>query len=116
MFIAYLFKSMDVLDRIKATLADYPIVLFMKGTPSFPMCAYSGRAVKALSEVGADYHAVNILEDPELRASLPHYANWPMFPQLFIQGELIGGCDIIEDLLASGELARIATELKGAGA
>lgn len=107
---------MDVLDRIKATLASYPIVLYMKGTPSYPMCAYSSRAVQALSEVEAEYHAVNILEDPEVRASLPHYANWPSFPQLFIHGELIGGCDIIEDLKASGELARIASELKGAGA
>ncbi len=107
---------MDVLDRIKATLDAHSIVLFMKGTPTFPMCEYSSRAVAALKSAGARYHAVNILADPEIRASMKAYANWPTFPQLFIQGELIGGCDIIEELLAAGELARIAAELHEAGA
>jgi monothiol glutaredoxin len=102
---------MDVNERIKAVLAGHPVVLFMKGTPQFPMCGFSSRAVRALEEAGAQFHAVNVLADPEVRAALPHYANWPTFPQLFIQGELIGGCDIIEDLKASGELARMACEV-----
>jgi monothiol glutaredoxin len=87
----------------------------MKGTPQFPMCGFSSRAVEALKEAGAQFHAVNVLADPEVRAALPHYANWPTFPQLFIQGELIGGCDIVEDLNAAGELARMAADVAGAG-
>ncbi|GAB2574402.1 Grx4 family monothiol glutaredoxin [Dyella jejuensis] len=102
---------MDVNERIKAVLAEHPIVLFMKGTPQFPMCGFSSRAVQALEESNAMFHAVNVLADPEVRAALPHYANWPTFPQLFIQGELIGGCDIAEDLKAAGELARMAHDV-----
>jgi len=105
---------MDVNERIKATLAGHPVVLFMKGTPEFPMCGFSSRAATALKDAGATFHAVNVLADPEVRAALPHYANWPTFPQLFIQGELIGGCDIVEDLKASGELARMAREVNAA--
>ncbi len=107
-------KAMDVNERIKAVLAEHAIVLFMKGTPQFPMCGFSSRAAQALAGAGAEFHAVNVLADPEVRAALPHYANWPTFPQLFIQGELIGGCDIIEDLKASGELARMAADVAGA--
>ncbi|HEV2539638.1 MAG TPA: Grx4 family monothiol glutaredoxin [Frateuria sp.] len=105
---------MDVNERIKAVLAEYPMVLFMKGTPQFPMCGFSSRAARALEEAGAAFHAVNVQADPEVRAALPHFANWPTFPQLFIQGELIGGCDIVEDLKASGELARMAADVSGA--
>lgn len=102
---------MDVNERIRAVLAEHAIVLFMKGTPQFPMCGFSSRAVQALRDAGATFHAVNVLADPQLRAGLPHYANWPTFPQLFIQGELIGGCDIIEDLKSSGQLARMAADV-----
>jgi monothiol glutaredoxin len=105
---------MDVNERIKAVLSEHPIVLFMKGTPQFPMCGFSSRAAQALREAGADFYAVNVLADPEVRAALPHYANWPTFPQLFIQGELIGGCDIVEDLKVSGELARMVLDVDGA--
>ena len=104
---------MDINERIRAILAEHPIVLFMKGTPQFPMCGFSSRAAKALTDAGADFHAVNILADPQLRSGLPHFANWPTFPQLFIQGELIGGCDIVEDLNAAGELARMASDVAG---
>lgn len=102
---------MDVLERIKATVAGHPIVLFMKGTPDYPMCGFSGRAVRALQSAGARFQVVNVLEDPALRASLPQYGNWPTFPQLYVQGELIGGCDIIEDLKASGQLDRMVADL-----
>jgi monothiol glutaredoxin len=102
---------MDVNERIKAVLAEHPIVLFMKGTPQFPMCGFSSRASQALNSVGASFHPVNVLADPEIRAGLPHYANWPTFPQLFIQGELIGGCDVIEDLKSSGQLARMVADV-----
>jgi monothiol glutaredoxin len=106
---------MDINERIRAVLAGHPIVLFMKGTPQFPMCGFSSRAAQALKDAGAAFHAVNVLADPEVRAALPHYANWPTFPQLFIQGELIGGCDIVEDLRASGELARMVHDVSEAG-
>ena len=101
---------MDVLDRIRKTVSDNPVVLYMKGTPQFPMCGFSSRAAQALKTVGAQFASVNVLEDPEIRANLPRYSNWPTFPQLFINGELIGGCDILLELQESGELARMVKE------
>jgi monothiol glutaredoxin len=101
---------MDVMNRIKSTIEDHPIVLFMKGTPQFPMCGFSSRAVQALNASGANFHHVNVLEDPEVRANLPRYANWPTFPQLYINGELIGGCDITLELFQQGELQRMVAE------
>ena len=102
---------MSVMDRIKQDVEGHPIVLFMKGTPQFPMCGFSSRAVQALKAAGAkDLFTVNVLEDPEVRANLPRFSNWPTFPQLFINGELIGGCDIVTELQESGELTRIVSE------
>ena len=102
---------MSVMDRIKAEVEGHPIVLFMKGTPQFPMCGFSSRSVQALKAAGArELYTVNVLEDPEIRANLPRYSNWPTFPQLFIHGELIGGCDITLELHESGELQRIVAE------
>lgn len=101
---------MDVMQRIAKIVEEHPIVLFMKGTPQFPMCGFSARTVQALKNVGARFHSVNVLEDPEVRANLPQFANWKTFPQLYIHGELIGGCDITVDLEASGELQRMVTE------
>ena len=103
---------MDTLERIKQTVHDHAIVLFMKGTPQFPMCGFSSRASQALKACGADFATVNVLEDPEVRANLPRYSNWPTFPQLFINGELIGGCDIMLELHESGELARMVKEAR----
>lgn len=102
---------MPVMERIQAEVDGHPIVLFMKGTPQFPMCGFSSRAVQALREAGAEQlHVINVLEEPEIRANLPRFSNWPTFPQLFINGELIGGCDITLELHESGELQRIVTE------
>ena len=102
---------MSVMERIQAEVEGHPIVLFMKGTPRFPMCGFSSRTVQALKAAGAEQlHTVNVLEEPELRANLPAYSNWPTFPQLFIHGELSGGCDITLELFESGELARIVAE------
>ena len=101
---------MDVLDRIRKTVSDNSVVLYMKGTPQFPMCGFSSRAAQALKTVGAQFASVNVLEDPEVRANLPRYSNWPTFPQLFINGELIGGCDILLELQDSGELAQMVKE------
>jgi monothiol glutaredoxin len=103
---------MDTFDRIKQTVHDHSIVLFMKGTPQFPMCGFSSRASQVLKAVGADYASVNVLEDPEMRANLPRFSNWPTFPQLFINGALIGGCDITLELYESGELERMVKEAR----
>ncbi len=102
---------MPVLERIQSEIETHPIVLFMKGTPQFPMCGFSSRTSQALKTAGAvNYHTINVLEDPEVRANLPRFSNWPTFPQLFINGELIGGCDIAIELFESGELARMIAE------
>jgi monothiol glutaredoxin len=102
---------MAVMERIQAEVESHPIVLFMKGTPAYPMCGYSARAVQALQAAGMeDVHTLNVLEEPEIRANLPRYSNWPTFPQLFLHGELIGGCDIVLELLEAGELQRMVSE------
>ena len=102
---------MAVMERIQAEVESHPIVLFMKGTPAYPMCGFSARALQALQAAGAgQLHTVNVLEEPEVRANLPRYSNWPTFPQLFLHGELIGGCDITLELLESGELQRMVSE------
>ncbi|MEZ5463654.1 MAG: Grx4 family monothiol glutaredoxin [Lysobacteraceae bacterium] len=98
---------MTAMERIQAEISAHPVILFMKGTPQFPMCGFSSRAAAALKDCGARFHAVNVLEDPEIRANLPRYSNWPTFPQLFVNGELIGGCDIVVELHDKGDLARI---------
>lgn len=108
---------MAIIERLQAEVEGHPIVLFMKGTPQFPMCGFSSRTVQALKAAGADpakLHTVNVLEEPEVRANLPRYSNWPTFPQLFIGGELIGGCDITMELFESGELARMVSETQQA--
>ena len=103
-------SDVDIIEQIRSTVETHPIVLFMKGTPQFPMCGFSSRTSAALREVGAQYHSVNILENPEIRANLPRFSNWPTFPQLFINGELIGGCDITMELYEKGELAQMVSE------
>jgi monothiol glutaredoxin len=98
---------MDVIERIKAQISAQPVVLFMKGTPDFPQCGFSAQTVAALRAVGAPFHAVNIFEDPELRDAIKQYSNWPTFPQLYVNGELIGGCDIAMQMYQSGELKEL---------
>ena len=98
---------MDVTDRIKAQIGAQPVVLFMKGTPDFPQCGFSAQTVQALRQIGAPFHAVNIFEDPELRDALKRYSNWPTYPQLYVSGELIGGCDIALQMYRSGELKEV---------
>ena len=101
---------MNINERIQSLLDEHGIVLFMKGTPQFPMCGFSSRAAEALKACGANYHSVNVLADPEIRAHLPRFSDWPTFPQLFINGELIGGCDIMVELHQQGELQRMVAE------
>jgi len=94
----------DVTDRIRQQVEENPIVLYMKGTPQFPMCGFSSRTVEALKTTGAEFAYVNVLQDQEIRANLPRYSDWPTFPQLYVNGELVGGCDIVMELYQSGEL------------
>ena len=98
---------MEVVDRIKSQLATQPVVLFMKGTPDFPQCGFSAQTVAALRAVGAQFHAVNIFEDLELRDALKRYSNWPTYPQLYVNGELVGGCDIAMQMFHNGELKEL---------
>ncbi len=95
---------MTVEDRIRDNLAK-PIVLFLKGTPDFPQCGFSAQSVQILRSVGADFAHVNILEDPELREALKRQSNWPTYPQVYVNGELIGGADILLEMYRAGELA-----------
>jgi monothiol glutaredoxin len=101
---------MDVNERIKQQLAEHPVLLYMKGTPDFPQCGFSAQTVAALRSIGARFAHVNIFEEPEVREGLKLYSNWPTFPQLYVNGELIGGCDITLELLRSGELKGILEE------
>ncbi|HVV68260.1 MAG TPA: Grx4 family monothiol glutaredoxin [Gammaproteobacteria bacterium] len=105
---------MTVFDRIKQQLAQYPIVLYMKGTPIFPQCGFSSKASKLLQEClkatsasPDDVLYVNVLEDDEIREGIKQYANWPTIPQLYIKGELIGGSDILGELHSQGELMKL---------
>lgn len=95
---------MDTLENIKQQIADNQIILFMKGSPKFPQCGFSARAVQCLEACGADFAYVDVLANPDIRQTLPQYANWPTFPQLYINGELIGGSDIIAEMYEQGEL------------
>lgn len=99
--------------RIREYLDSAPAVLFMKGTPDFPQCGFSAQAVAALRGCQADFRHVNIFEEPELREALKAYSNWPTYPQLYVNGELVGGCDIVLGMYRSGELQTLLT---GAGA
>lgn len=92
------------LERIKRQISSNTVLLYMKGSPDFPMCGFSGRVIQILDALKTKYAYVNILENPDIRATLPVYAKWPTFPQLYIQGELIGGCDIVSELHQKGEL------------
>lgn len=98
---------MDVIERIKSQLSASPVVLYMKGTPDFPQCGFSAAAVRALSAAGATFSHINIFEDPEVREALKQYSNWPTYPQLYVNGELVGGSDIILEMYKSGELQKL---------
>ncbi|HEY9121339.1 MAG TPA: Grx4 family monothiol glutaredoxin [Marinobacter sp.] len=98
---------MDIMQVIKEQIEGNPVILYMKGTPQFPQCGFSARAVEVMTSVGKPFAYVNILEAPEIRASLPQYGNWPTFPQLWVKGELVGGSDILLEMHRSGQLASL---------
>ena len=96
-----------VRDAIQDAIRDHEVILFMKGTPEQPMCGFSARTAAALEALGAEYAAVDILPDPRIRQELSAISNWPTIPQLFVHGELVGGCDIVSEMYESGELATV---------
>jgi monothiol glutaredoxin len=98
---------MNVIEKIKDQIENNQVVLYMKGSPDFPQCGFSGQVVQILRACNAKFKHVNIFEDPELREALKEYSNWPTYPQLYIGGELVGGCDIVTDLHQKGELAKM---------
>src|SRR5437763_15033644 len=93
-------------DAIQRAIDDHEVILFMKGTPEAPACGFSARTVAALQAVGTPFAAVDILPDPRIREQLSAISNWPTIPQLFVNGELVGGCDIVTEMYESGELAQ----------
>jgi monothiol glutaredoxin len=100
---------MNVQDQIKQQVADNAIILFMKGTPQFPQCGFSGRATQMLAACGAKYASVNVLADPAIRDGIKEFSNWPTVPQLYINGQFVGGCDIMTELYQKGELQKLVT-------
>ncbi|MGQ9425399.1 Grx4 family monothiol glutaredoxin [Gilvimarinus sp. F26214L] len=101
---------MDTLETIKQQIAENKVILYMKGSPSAPQCGFSMRTSQALMACGQRFAYVDVLANPEIRATLPQYGNWPTFPQLWVNGELIGGCDIITEMHEKGELKPLIDE------
>ncbi|MGQ9369847.1 Grx4 family monothiol glutaredoxin [Azospirillum sp. ST 5-10] len=93
-----------VADRIRSDIEGNDVVLYMKGTPVFPQCGFSAAVVQVLSQLGVKFKGIDILQDPGLRQGLKEFSNWPTFPQLYVKGELVGGCDIVREMYESGEL------------
>ena len=94
-------------DQIEQAISENPVLLFMKGTPEEPMCGFSARTVAVLQSLGRPFAAVNVLPDPRIRQELSALSNWPTIPQLFVDGELVGGCDIVMEMYQSGELQQV---------
>jgi len=104
----------DTQQKIKQQLTSDKIVLYMKGTPEAPMCGFSAQTVKLLTAVGAKYSSFDVLSDEEIRQGVKSYSNWPTFPQLYINGELVGGCDIVTELYRKGELQKLVAKAQAA--
>ncbi len=98
---------MNIAEKITQTISTNPVVLYMKGTPDFPQCGFSSRVVQILRKTGTDFVGVNVLDDEAIRQGIKDYANWPTIPQLYVKGEFIGGCDIVSEMYASGELQKL---------
>ncbi|HQN40790.1 MAG TPA: Grx4 family monothiol glutaredoxin [Pseudomonadales bacterium] len=100
----------DIIELIQQQIEGNPIILYMKGSPEAPQCGFSAQSSKILMACGAKFAYVDVLSNPEIRANLPRHSNWPTFPQLFINGELVGGCDIMTELYQQGELKRMVQQ------
>lgn len=101
---------MDIMETIKQQIDTNAIILYMKGSPNAPQCGFSARTVEALMACGERFAYVDVLSNPDVRANLPRYGNWPTFPQLWVKGELVGGCDIVTEMHQKGELAPLLKE------
>ena len=101
---------MDIIETIKEQIANNTILLYMKGAPNAPQCGFSAKASQAVMQCGEKFAYVDILQNPEIRANLPKYANWPTFPQLWVGGELVGGSDIMAEMAADGSLQALIKE------
>ena len=93
-----------VVERIRQDIAGNDVVLYMKGTPVFPQCGFSAAVVQVLTELGVKFKGIDVLTDPSLRQGIKDFSNWPTVPQLYVKGEFVGGCDIVREMYASGEL------------
>lgn len=100
----------DALDRIRDTIAEHDVVLFMKGVAAAPQCGFSSLVVRILDHLGVAYHDVNVLADEDIRQGVKDFANWPTIPQLYIKGEFIGGSDIVREMFQTGELKALLEE------
>ena len=103
---------MDIMDTIKDQIENNPVIIYMKGSPDMPQCGFSARAIEALMGCGKRFAYVDILSNPDIRETLPEVSNWPTFPQLYIEGELIGGSDIMMDMYQNGELKKLIDEVE----
>lgn len=104
---------MDVMQQIKDQVETHDVLLYMKGSPKLPQCGFSSKAVQLLVACGQKFAFVDVLANPEIRANLPKYANWPTFPQLWVKGELVGGSDIMIDMYNSGDLQKLISDAAG---
>ena len=102
--------SEEVIDTIKQQISENPIILYMKGSPQAPQCGFSAQTVQCMVACGQRFAYVDILSNPDIRAAMPGYAEWPTFPQLWVEGELVGGCDIVTEMFESGELETLLTD------
>ena len=102
--------SETALETIKRQISENPILLYMKGSPQAPQCGFSAKTIECMVGCGERFAYVDILSNPEIRATLPSYAEWPTFPQLWVDGELVGGCDIVTEMFESGELEALLSE------
>lgn len=100
----------NTIEKIQSEINQDKVVIFMKGTPDSPQCGFSARAIEILREVGRPFHAVDIVANPDIRATLPQVSNWPTFPQIFVKGKLVGGCDILSEMHQQGELKPLIEE------
>ena len=105
--------SDEATAAIKQQIEENPIILYMKGSPQAPQCGFSAQTVQCMVACGQRFAYVDILSNPEIRAAMPGYAEWPTFPQLWVEGELVGGCDIVTEMFESGELETLLTDTAG---
>ena len=103
-------NSNPIFERIQQELNENPVVLYMKGTPMFPQCGFSAAVSKILSDLGVKFKGIDVLVDPTIREGIKQFANWPTIPQLYVKGEFVGGCDIMREMAANGELASLLKE------